>query len=147
MESDHKGWQERADSAILVMDDEDWEDGMGRCVLIIGAGISGLSAGCYARMNGYDAEIHEAHTLPGGLSTAWKRGGYVIDGCISWLLGSGPGNHYYDIYQELGLIQGRRMYDFYLFASVTGRDGRTVRFYTDLDRLEAFVRSRRRGGK
>ena len=39
-------------------------------VVIIGAGISGLSAGCYARMNGYDTEIHEAHSLPGGLCTA-----------------------------------------------------------------------------
>jgi phytoene desaturase len=27
-------------------------------IIIIGAGIAGLSAGCYARMNGYDAEIY-----------------------------------------------------------------------------------------
>ncbi len=29
---------------------------MGKKIVIIGAGIAGLSAGCYARMNGYDAE-------------------------------------------------------------------------------------------
>jgi flavin-dependent dehydrogenase len=34
-------------------------------VVIVGAGISGLSAGCYAAMNGYNMEIHEAHALPG----------------------------------------------------------------------------------
>ena len=55
---------------------------MGKRVLIVGAGISGLSAGCYARMNGYDVEIHESHDKPGGLCTAWKRGEYAIDGCV-----------------------------------------------------------------
>jgi len=50
---------------------------MAKKVVIIGAGIAGLSAGCYARMNGYDVEIHEAHHLPGGLCTAWKRQGYI----------------------------------------------------------------------
>lgn len=38
---------------------------MGKKIVIIGAGIAGLSAGCYARMNGYDAEIYESHSLPG----------------------------------------------------------------------------------
>ena len=28
-------------------------------IIIIGAGISGLSTGCYAQMNGYDTEIYE----------------------------------------------------------------------------------------
>ena len=40
---------------------------MAKKVIIIGAGIAGLSAGCYARMNGYEAEIYEAHTQPGAL--------------------------------------------------------------------------------
>ncbi|HSV30486.1 MAG TPA: FAD/NAD(P)-binding protein [Atribacteraceae bacterium] len=48
-------------------------------VLIIGAGIAGLSAGSYLRRNGYDTEIFETHALPGGLCTAWKRGDYTFD--------------------------------------------------------------------
>ena len=43
---------------------------MAEKIAIIGAGISGLSAGCYARMNGYDAEIYEMDSKPGGLCTA-----------------------------------------------------------------------------
>jgi phytoene dehydrogenase-like protein len=39
---------------------------MSKKVIIIGAGIAGLSAGCYLRMNGYDTEIFELHTIPGG---------------------------------------------------------------------------------
>jgi len=46
-------------------------------IVIIGGGIAGLSAGCYAKMNGYDAHIFEMHNLPGGLCTSWKRKGYT----------------------------------------------------------------------
>jgi phytoene dehydrogenase-like protein len=58
-------------------------------IIIIGAGISGLAAGCYAQMNRYRTQIFEMHNLPGGLCTAWKRNGYVFDGCIHYLFGSG----------------------------------------------------------
>ena len=43
---------------------------MGKKVKIIGAGIAGLSAGCYLQMNGYDTEIYELHNVPGGLCCA-----------------------------------------------------------------------------
>jgi phytoene dehydrogenase-like protein len=54
-------------------------------VNIVGAGIAGLSAGCYLQMNGYDTQIFEAHNLPGGVCTSWKRKGYTIDNCIHCL--------------------------------------------------------------
>jgi phytoene dehydrogenase-like protein len=38
--------------------------------IIIGAGIAGLSAWCYARMNGYRTQIFEMHNIPGGVCTA-----------------------------------------------------------------------------
>lgn len=50
----------------------------GKKMIIIGAGIAGLSAGCYAQMNGYQTTIFEMHDKPGGLCTAWKRKGYTI---------------------------------------------------------------------
>ena len=68
-------------------------DGSGRAgksVAIIGGGIAGLCAGCYAQMNGYRSRIYEMHDLPGGLMTAWERKGYTIDYCIHWLVGSSP---------------------------------------------------------
>lgn len=34
-------------------------------VIIVGAGISGLSAGIYALQSGFDATIYESHTIPG----------------------------------------------------------------------------------
>ena len=37
---------------------------MEKTIIIIGAGIAGLAAGCYAQMNGYRSQIFELHTLP-----------------------------------------------------------------------------------
>lgn len=51
---------------------------LGRSVIIIGAGIAGLSAGCYGQMNGYNTKIFEMHSIPGGLCTSWKRKSYTF---------------------------------------------------------------------
>ena len=59
-----------------------------KSILIIGAGVGGLSAGCYAAMNGYRTTIVEMHSRPGGVCTSWTRKGYVFDGCI--LISRGP---------------------------------------------------------
>ena len=77
---------------------------MGKSVITIGAGIAGLAAGCYAQMNGYRSQIFEMHDLPGGLCTAWERRGYIFDGCIHYLLGSGPGQPYHRMWEELGAL-------------------------------------------
>ena len=74
---------------------------MAKKVDIIGAGIAGLSAGCYLQMNGYDTEIFELHNKPGGLCTSWKRGDYTIDGCIHWLVGSGPSIRFRDFLRQM----------------------------------------------
>lgn len=41
--------------------------------IIIGAGISGLSAGCYGEMNGYETEIFETQNTPGGKYQMYLR--------------------------------------------------------------------------
>ncbi|MBK6948208.1 MAG: NAD(P)-binding protein [Haliscomenobacter sp.] len=43
-------------------------------VLVIGAGMGGLSAGSYLAMNGYDVELFEMSRVAGGVCTAWHRG-------------------------------------------------------------------------
>ena len=74
----------------------------GKSVAIIGGGIAGLCAGCYAQMNGYQSRIYEMHDLPGGLMTAWDRKGYTVDYCIHWLVGSSPKANMYKLWQEVG---------------------------------------------
>ncbi len=111
-----------------------------RRIVIIGAGIAGLATGCYARMNGYRTHVVEMHDKPGGLCTVWTRQGYTIDGCIHWLTGSAPSDSLYQVWEELGAVQRRRMFDHDVFVRVVGRDGRAVSLYADADRLERHLK-------
>jgi phytoene dehydrogenase-like protein len=111
-----------------------------KSIIIIGAGIAGLSAGCYGQMNGYRTQIFEMHDKPGGLCTSWKRKGYTIDGCLHWLVGSRPGVGFYRIWQELGAVQGRRMIDHEEFVRVEGKAGKVFIVYCDIDRLEQHIK-------
>ena len=111
-----------------------------KSVIIIGAGVAGLATGCYAQMNGFKSKIFEMHFNPGGCCTAWKRGEYLFDWCISWMLGSGHGNEMSQIWTELGAIQGKKVRNFEVFNFVKGEDGRTVKFYADPDRIEEHLK-------
>jgi phytoene dehydrogenase-like protein len=104
--------------------------------IIIGAGVSGLSVGCYLQMNGFDTEIFEMHNQPGGLCTAWKRGDYTFDGCIHWLMGSGPASNLHQVWRELHAVQGRRFVEWEEYMRVRLAGGGTFTIYTDPDRLE-----------
>ena len=109
---------------------------MSRSLVIIGGGVAGLAAGCYARMNGYDVEIHEMHHHPGGLCTAWTRQGYTFDLCIDWLTGSAPGSSLYPVWEELGIVQGRKFIDPEYFGIALDESGDRFTAWTDPDRLE-----------
>ncbi len=105
-------------------------------VIIIGGGMTGLSAGAYLQMNGYQTEIFEMHNIPGGLCTGWKRKGYTFDGCIHWLCGSSPGSEMYTIWEELGLIQDKMIVDHEIFKHTELEDGRSFSVYVNPDKLE-----------
>ena len=109
-------------------------------VIVIGAGIAGLSAGCYAQMNGYQTDIFEMHNLPGGLCTAWKRGGYTFDGCIHWLVGSRPDSSLRRLWDELGALRGTTVLDRDEFLRIEGPDGQTLILYSNVDRLEQHLK-------
>lgn len=111
-----------------------------KSIIIIGAGIAGLSAGCYGQMNGYRTQIFEMHDLPGGLCTSWNRKGYTIDGCIGWLMGSGPSFNYYKLWQELGALQGKHIIDHEEFLRVVDNEGKALIIYSGLDKLERHLK-------
>ena len=113
---------------------------MTETILIIGAGVAGLAAGCYAQMNGYRSKIFELHDIPGGLCTAWERENFIFDGCIHYLFGSAAGQPFANIWQELGAIQGRPMIHHEEFMRITAPDGRTLIGYCDPDRLESHLK-------
>jgi len=104
-------------------------------VIIIGAGIAGLSCGCYLQMNGIQTEILEASLLPGGLCTAWHRGPYVFDGCLRWLIGTRPPSAFHQIWQELGAINSRKILDQKEILRVEDTEGKSLSVPSDLDEL------------
>ncbi len=112
---------------------------MAKSIIIIGAGIAGLAAGCYGQMNGYQTQIFEMHDQPGGVCTAWKRKDYTIDACLHWLVGSNKKSNFYPIWEELGAVQNRQFVNFDEFKRVEDKDGKAFIIYADLDRLEKHM--------
>ncbi|MEU9759085.1 NAD(P)/FAD-dependent oxidoreductase [Streptomyces sp. NPDC001834] len=108
-------------------------------VIVIGAGVAGLSTGCYAQMNGMRSRIFEKHVLPGGCCTAWSRDGYIFDYCIEWLIGTAAGNEAHQVWRELGALDGKTITNFEMFNRVVDETGRSVVFYNDPDRLEKHL--------
>ena len=112
---------------------------MAKSIIIIGAGIAGLSTGCYCQMNGYRTQIFEMHTIPGGNCTTFKRKGYKVDVCVHWLTGSSPESPLYRMWEELGAVQGRTMIYHDEFMRIEGKEGEVLVIYTDLNRLEQHM--------
>ena len=109
---------------------------MAKRIIIIGSGIAGLSAGCYAQMNGFQTEIFEMHNQPGGQCTAWKRGGYTFDGCIHHFAGAQPWDPLYEMWTELGALPTRRILFPEDMCQVEDETGKRFTVYVNLDRLQ-----------
>ncbi|MHC3820785.1 phytoene desaturase family protein [Streptomyces sp. DT9] len=125
-------------------DEDDWDSphrtpGSAPRVIVIGAGVAGLSTGCYAQMSGMRTRIFEKHVLPGGCCTAWSRDGYLFDYCIEWLIGTAAGNDANQVWRELGALDGKTVRNFDLFNKVVDEDGRSVTFWNDPARLEEHL--------
>jgi phytoene dehydrogenase-like protein len=109
-----------------------------KSIAIIGAGIAGLAAGCYGRMNGYRTRIFEMGVRPGGLCTSWKRGDYTFDGCLHWLVGSREGL-FNELWREVGALQGVEVVDFDAYFAYEAANGQRVTFYNDPGRLREHL--------
>jgi phytoene dehydrogenase-like protein len=112
---------------------------------IIGAGISGLSAGCYLQMNGFETKIYERHSKSGGLCTSWKKGEYIFDGCIQWLLGSNESNPFYRLWSELidmpsvKFISHEVRMDIELKNNSDKNGNKIFHLFTNLDKLQNYM--------
>ncbi len=113
---------------------------MAKKIAVIGAGVAGLSAASHLQRNGYDTEIFEMHSLPGGLCTAWKKRGYTFDACIHWLVGSGPGHPLYKRWNEILDMSSLTFVEMEDFARVDDEHGDSLTLYSDADRLGAELR-------
>lgn len=112
---------------------------MKKKIVIIGGGVAGLSAGIYARMNGFDAEIVEMHTVPGGQCTAWKRKAYTFDYCIHWLVGSSHGV-FAKLWRETGgLDDNVQIVDPKEYSHFTNEEGEEFTILSDVNQWEKYL--------
>lgn len=107
--------------------------------VIIGTGISGLTAGIYALQSGFDATIYESHSVPGGASTSWRRKGYLFEGGMHWLTGSSPKTPLNRSWHEVGALNSQvPIYNRDPFLAFDYQ-GRTVYLYRDVEKLRRHL--------
>jgi phytoene dehydrogenase-like protein len=117
------------------------DDTTEKMILVIGAGLAGLSLGCYAQMNGYQSQIFEQHSSPGGLAAAWKRKEYLIDGGIHFVTGYKPGIALYDIFHEVGADKANFIETNVYGIFVDEVSNRSVEITSDLDKLDSDLKA------
>ena len=104
-------------------------------VVVIGAGIAGLSAAVYLQRSGFDVTICEQHRIPGGLSTGWSRKGYFFEGGMHWLTGSSEKLALNRVWKETGALKKNNPV-YYRDPLYTLIDGNVcIRLYRDIDKL------------
>lgn len=107
---------------------------MSKKVIVVGAGIAGLTAGIYAQRSGFDVTILEQHTIPGGMCTSWKRKGYLFEGGMHWMTGSNPKYSLNELWREVGALSDKVKVTYHNpFASVEW-EGKTVCLYRDIEK-------------
>jgi phytoene dehydrogenase-like protein len=112
---------------------------MAKKIVIIGGGVAGLSAGIYAKLNGFDAELVEMHSITGGQCTAWDRKGYRFDYCLHWLVGTRKGI-FNDIWRETDVLNDNvEIIDHEVHTKIFADDGKEFIIYTDLNKWEDFL--------
>ncbi len=105
-------------------------------VIIVGAGVSGLTAGIYCLDNGFDVAIYEKHAIPGGECTGWYRKGSYIEGCAHWVIGTNPKGDLYPLWEHIGAFDEKTK--IYPTESLSDFDvnGKTLSLWGDLSQLE-----------
>ena len=109
---------------------------MSKKVIVIGAGVAGLSSAFYASRAGHKVTVYEQGNCPGGVSTSWIRRGYTFDGGIHWLVGSSSRfQPFHKRWLETGALQQNNhvIYSDPVFIFKTGKV--SLHLWRDIDQL------------
>lgn len=102
-------------------------------IIVIGGGVSGMSVGIYAQMNGFESQIIEKHSIAGGICTAWHRKGYRFDYSIQWLVGTREGA-FHDTMCETNILNDQvQVINAEIHNRNIAKDGTDLVIYTDLE--------------
>jgi C-3',4' desaturase CrtD len=104
-------------------------------VIVIGAGVGGLTAGALLLKEGYQVTVLEAHVYPGGCAGTFYHQGYRFDAGATLAGGFAPGGLHARVADLLGLEWPVRPADPAWVVHLP--DGRTVTQWADPDRWQA----------
>jgi phytoene dehydrogenase-like protein len=103
-------------------------------IVVIGAGISGLSAAIYAARSGFDVTLCEQHSIAGGMCTSWKRKGYLFEGAVHWLTGSNPKTQIYQLWRETGALNEQVPVILHERFYAAEWEGKTISIYRNIEK-------------
>ncbi|MBP1674363.1 MAG: crtI, partial [Bacteroidetes bacterium] len=89
-------------------------------IIIIGAGLGGLTAGAKLAREGKKVLLIEQHTKPGGCATTFTRGDFTLEVGLHEMDGPSPGDMKSRIFNELdvfGNVEFIKVPEFYHFVS------------------------------
>jgi len=72
-------------------------------VVVIGAGIGGLTAAALLAKRGYGVKVYDQAIVPGGCASTFKRRGFTFDVGATQVAGLEPGGIHHRIFTELGI--------------------------------------------
>ncbi len=72
-------------------------------VVVIGAGIGGLTAAALLARRGYAVKVFDQAIVPGGCASIFRRQGFTFDVGATQVAGLEPGGIHHQIFEELGL--------------------------------------------
>ena len=108
-------------------------------VIIVGAGIAGLTASIYAQRSGFDVTLIEQHNKVGGMCTSWRRKGYLFEGAVHWMTGSSEKAMINRVWKETGALgENVRVLLSDPFRSVE-HEGQVLNFFRDIDKTVAHL--------
>jgi phytoene dehydrogenase-like protein len=105
-------------------------------IIVIGAGIAGLSAGIYAQKCGFEVTILESHSIAGGICTSWKRGDYLFEGGMHWLAGSSKDEAANKMWRHTGALNDHVPLSYSEPFAEYDHRGMPIRLYRDVDVTE-----------
>ena len=108
-------------------------------IIIVGAGIAGLSAGVYALKCGFDVTILESHRIAGGNCTSWKRGDYTFEGGMHWLGGSNEKEPLNKSWRYIGAIDDSVRFSYSEPFLVYDYRGTPINLYRDVEKTERHL--------
>ena len=70
-------------------------------VIVVGAGIGGLTAGALLARRGYQVTVFDQAVVPGGCASTFKRRGFTFDVGATQVAGLEAGGIHHRIFKEL----------------------------------------------